>query len=381
MVMMISPPPPELGVSSCVPVSYATGGGIRPRPLATERYSAIGYGSASNPGFRPVARFEYTVWRPNLAGDQAALVERSTADRTLIDLIAGGYRWHECLPPRGWHGATAVDCPAASVDDDPVTLVRCFEGQNVGCGSLPSVDGGATPSGAVPGGQFVDSRRWEGVHMTRQRVDGEARADESFWWHGAQGCGWVLSSDSLSGHRSRPANEPSAEVLGPRTIASRSYPMPTQRPARGRLLPLPWSRRQCAPGVTSGDFATVSAGGDSSNPGRARGRRPDHHGKRFSCRLPFPKQIRNRPKRTRRWNAVFAAHLQGRSYSGIATTLGISSVKVESDIDLGRIALRRMIGGPVPLEGLEALVSRRGVPLALLQEPNQSTQLEKEKTR
>lgn len=219
------------------------------------------------------------------------------------------------MPPRGWHGATAVDSPATGVDEDAVTLVNRFQGQNVGCEPLTSVDGGATPSGAVPGGQFVDCRRWEGVHMTRRRVEGEARADESFWWHGAQGCVWVLSSDPLSGHWSRTANEPPAEALGPRTIVSLYHPMPTQRPARGRLLPLPWSRRQCAPGVTSGDFATVSAGGDSRNPGRARGRRPDHHGTRVSCLLPFPKQIWNRPKRTRRWNAVFAAHLEGRSYS------------------------------------------------------------------
>ena len=44
--------------------------------------------------------------------------------------------------------------------------------------------------------------------------------------------------------------------------------------------------------------------------------------------------------------------------------LGVAPVKVKSDIDLGRIALRRITGGPVPLEGLEALVSRRGVPLS-----------------
>ena len=63
------------------------------------------------------------------------------------------------------------------------------------------------------------------------------------------------------------------------------------------------------------------------------------------------------------------------------TTLGVAPVKVKSDIYPGRIALRRMIGGPVPLEGLGALASWRVAPLALLQEPNQITQLEKEKTR
>ena len=102
--MQITPPPP-LGVSPCLSSSYANGDGLRPRPVAAERYSACASHSDSNARFSALARSETAAWRPSLADDQAPILEWRSRR-----IGRCGFPEHTAQVLGGWLGTTRVQC-------------------------------------------------------------------------------------------------------------------------------------------------------------------------------------------------------------------------------------------------------------------------------
>ena len=154
MVTLISPPPPKLCVSACSSVSCTRGGGFRPRPFATERYSANAFDLTPNAPFWRVSRFGGRVRHPSVAGEWVLIVARCPAGRICIVTIAGGPRGHERLL-LGRPDPTAVGCPSTSSGENAGTRVSVQNDvrgakalRSSGCESRPASTHAGVP---VPG--------------------------------------------------------------------------------------------------------------------------------------------------------------------------------------------------------------------------------------